>query len=361
MGHLEDYHEIGRRAVLAGMGSLALDLPRAARAEGGAAEYDIVTGWQNFKGRFVSSEGRVIDTGNRDVSHSEGQGWGLLFAEAAGDKDGFDLILAWTSTHLARPNDALHIWKYDPNAADPTADTNNATDGDIFIAWALARGAQRWQQSELHAAAAAIAGDILNKLCIERSGQVFLLPGIMGFATGQNLTLNPSYYIFPALDTLAMLSPSEIWSRLRVDGLDLLQNALFGRWGLPPDWLSVSCPGLRMGPASAWPPRFSFDAIRVPLWLSWAGTLPEGMARNFRIYWQSRVFPYRPAWVNLENGSYANFPAPSGMEAIADLTLAVEGNTQLALPAMAAASNYYSAALTLLARMAAAHLNLIGT
>lgn len=358
MGHLENYHGISRRTVIAGMSSLPFASPHTARADDTASIQDIATGWQDFKRRFVSSEGRVIDTGNGDISHSEGQGWGLLFAEAAADKEGFDLILAWTSTHLARPHDALHIWKYDPNAADPTADTNNATDGDIFIAWALARGAQRWQQASLHAAAAATAGDILDKLCIMQSGQVFLLPAINGFTTAHNLTLNPSYYVFPAFSTLAMLSPSQTWNRLWVDGLNLLQNALFGQWGLPPDWLSVSRPGLRMMPAPAWPPRFSFDAIRVPLWLSWAGAMPKNMANNFKTYWQSSAFPYRPAWVNLDNDTYANYPAPSGMKAIADLTLAIDSNRKPILPAMAAAPDYYSAALTLLARMAASHMSL---
>lgn len=341
-----------------GAGALAIGLGGAAPALAADTGWDIAAGWQDFKKRFVSDEGRVIDTGNGGISHSEGQGWGMLFAESVGDKDSFDLIFAWTTTHLSRPNDALHIWKYDPYAAHPTADTNNATDGDIFITWALARGAQRWGQPALHAAAAATANDILTKLCVTESGKVFLLPGIRGFETPKSFTLNPSYYVFPAFATLAMLAPSETWNQLRADGLDLLQNALFGRWGLPPDWLSVSRPGLRLAPAAAWPPRFSFDAIRVPLWLSWAGAMPKGMAENFKNYWQSPVFPYRPAWVNLENGSFANYPAPSGMIAIADLTLWADTDSGPDLPRVPAAPDYYSAALTLLARMAAVHLDL---
>ncbi len=356
-----EHLETGRRAILAGLGATILGLPCAARANGATARETIVTCWQDFKTRFVSSEGRVIDTGNGGISHSEGQGWGMLFAEAAGDKESFDQIYTWTSVHLARPNDALHIWKYNPNAANPTADINNATDGDIFITWALARAAQRWGQSSFYSAAAAISGDILNKLCVIRNGQVFLLPGVSGFKTTKSLTLNPSYYIFPAFDALAMLSPSVTWNQLRLDGLELLRSAQFGRWGLPPDWLSVSGPGLWMEPAAAWPPRFSFNAIRVPLWLTWAGIMPKVIARNFKTYWQSPVFPYHPAWVNLENGSYANFPAPSGMEAIADLTLASDGNAAPVFPAMSEAPDYYSAALTLLSWMAAAHLDILGS
>lgn len=351
---------IGRRRVLAGMGvSLAAGLGVA--GNGGAAWGDgsgVASGWRAFRSRFLQADGRVVDTGNGGISHSEGQGWGMLFAEAAGDRVSFDLIFAWTSTHLARPDDALHVWKYVPDAADPTPDPNNATDGDIFIAWALARGARRWGEQAYAAAGAAIANDILNKLCVQQSGKFFLLPGITGFSSATHFDLNPSYYIFPALDTLAMLAPSENWNRLRADGLDMLQKGLFGVWGLPPDWLSVSRPALALAPAAGWPPRFGFDAIRVPLWLTWAGAMPAAMGSNFIGYWQSPRFPYRPAWIDLEDGTYADFPAPPGMDAIANLTMAALTGTAPQLPAVADAPDYYSAALTLLSRMAAAHLSL---
>ena len=312
----------------------------------------IAAQWQIFRSRFLGSDGRVIDTGNGGISHSEGQGWGLLFSEAANDKQSFDLILAWTSTFLARPHDALHVWRYDPSAKNPTADMNNATDGDIFIAWALARGAQRWGQPALSSAAAAIAADIRDKLCFAQSGQVFLLPGISGFVLPAALNLNPSYYVWPAFDTLAQLAPSDIWANLRADGLATLAKGVFGSWSLPPDWLAVSRPGLDLQPAASWPPRFSFDAIRVPLWLSWANVMPASMGAAFAAYWQAPGFLYRPAWVNLQDGSVAKFAAPSGMAAIANLTLAALGGTPPNLPSVADAADYYSAALTMLTYLA---------
>ncbi len=352
-----------RRRLLGAMTGLAacgvaagpgLDAGGLAVAQTAAAT--AASDWAVFRSRFLTQDGRVVDTGNGGISHSEGQGWGMLFAEAAGDKESFDLILAWTSTHLARPGDSLHIWKYDPNAAHPTADPNNATDGDIFIAWAMARAAQRWNEPALFVAASAIAGDILAKLCVQQSGRFFLLPGISGFASPKNFDLNPSYYVFPAFDTLALLAPSQNWDSLRSDGLNTLQNGLFGEWGLPPDWLAVSRPDLTLTPAAGWPPRFSFDAIRVPLWLTWAAAMPAKMAANFLRYWQSSAFSPRPAWVNLTDNTFANFPAPSGMTAVASLTLAAQNNTAPQLPRVAEAPDYYSAALTLLCRVAAAHL-----
>jgi len=340
---------IGRRGVILGLtGAMTPWRGQNAHADTAA----IASQWQLFRSRFLGPDGRVIDTGNGGISHSEGQGWGMLFAEAAGDMESFDLILAWTSTFLKRPHDALHVWRYDPSAANPTADMNNATDGDIFITWALARGAKRWGQPALAAAAAAIAADILNELCFQQSGQTYLLPAISGFVLPAALNLNPSYYVLPAFDVLAQLAPSDVWASLRTDGLAMLQIGVFGKWALPPDWLSVSRPGLTLQPAADWPPRFSFDAIRVPLWLTWANAMPDSLATAFTEYWQSPTFPYRPAWVNLQDGSFAKYAASSGMAAIANLTLAALANTQPDLPSVADAEDYYSAALTLLSYLA---------
>ncbi len=38
--------------------------------------------WSEFRTRFLTADGRVVDTGNQGVSHSEGQGYGLLLAAA---------------------------------------------------------------------------------------------------------------------------------------------------------------------------------------------------------------------------------------------------------------------------------------
>jgi endoglucanase len=351
--HPQLWPRFGRRSALAGLaGALLPWRPKKLLADPMNSNAAIASQWQIFRSQYLSPDGRVIDTGNGGISHSEGQGWGMLFAQAANDKDSFDLIFAWTSTYLARPEDALHVWRYDPSAKNPTADMNNATDGDIFIAWALARGAQSWGQPALFAAAAAIAADILDKLCFTESGKVFLLPGISGFVSPAALNLNPSYYVWPAFDTLEQLAPSTLWANLRADGLATLTEGVFGKWSLPPDWLAVSRPGLGLQPAADWPPRFSFDAIRVPLWLSWAGVLPDSLGTAFTQYWQSAAFPYRPAWVNLQDGSFAKYAAPSGMAAVTNYTLAALSGTQPSLPSVADATDYYSAALTMLTYLA---------
>src|SRR5262249_27808491 len=108
--------------------------------------------WSKYRDRFVAEDGRVRDIGNKDFSHTEGQGWAMLFAESFDDRATFDRIWRWTRDKLQRSDSALFSWRWDPNGDKPIADTNNATDGDTLIAWALARAAQRWQVPEYRAA-----------------------------------------------------------------------------------------------------------------------------------------------------------------------------------------------------------------
>ena len=38
--------------------------------------------WRIFKQRFLAADGRIVDDGNGGISHSEGQGYGMVLAEA---------------------------------------------------------------------------------------------------------------------------------------------------------------------------------------------------------------------------------------------------------------------------------------
>ncbi len=331
-----------RTVVLAPLAGLATLAPEAAPAE-----------WDAFKARFLHPDGRIVDTGNGGVSHTEGQGWGLLFAVAFDDPAAFKAILDWTTRTLRRSRDALHSWRYVPGAANRVADTNNATDGDLFIAMALSRAARRWSCPDHAATAAAIVRDIL-RLLVRRAGPwTLLLPGVQGFETEQAFTLNPSYYAFPALQELAVRTQHPLWDDVRSDGLALMRDGRFGRWMLPPDWLQISRTDGTLEPAGKWPPRFSYDAVRVPLYLSWAGQTPADVGEAFRTYWDQQI-PALPAWVDLITGAVAPYAAPPGMQAVGTLlnTPATVLELPVEFPSVAAAPDYYSAALTLLVRIA---------
>jgi endoglucanase len=316
---------------------------------------DIRRDWQEFKRRYMSTDGRVIDTGNNGNSHTEGQGLGLLFSVAFDDPQTFDLVLGWTARHLRRATDSLHGWRYQPALARPVNDWNNAADGDMLIATALLRAARKWGRPDHAQAAAEIARDLL-KLCVREAGPyLVLMPGVEGFDFADNVTVNLSYYIFFAMTELAEVVPSRAWGRLQADGLKLMEAARFGFWRLPPDWLRISKQDGSLAPHPRWPPRFSYDAIRVPLWLTWSNMPDVGVQRAFAGWVGSH--PVLPAWADLATDGTANYPAPPGMLAVAHAATVgqhVNDKTSLAgcFPSLRTSPDYYSAALVLLSRMA---------
>jgi len=312
-----------------------------------------VTEWEAFKARFLHSDGRIVDTGNGGVSHTEGQGWGLLFAVTFDDAETFKAILDWTTRTLRRDRDALHSWRYVPGESNQVPDVNNATDGDLFIAMALSRAARRWSQPAYAATATAITQDILRLLVRRAGARTLLLPGVHGFETQRTFTLNPSYYAFPAMQELATRTQDPLWTAMRSDGLALIRDGRFGRWMLPPDWLQVSRKDGTLEIASGWLPRFSYDAIRVPLYLCWAGQMPASVDEAFRAYWAQQL-PALPAWVDLFTGAVAAYAAPPGMLAVSGLFGAPTTLFDMPadFPSVEMAPDYYSAALILLARIA---------
>lgn len=364
----------GTAALAAGIGVLALEsgalaappvpalppsapvLPRLLPAVLTGADH---AEWHTFKRRFLAPDGRVLDNHNANASHSEGQGWGLLLAVAFDDLAAFDLILGWTQRTLRRPGDRLHAWRYQPGAARPVADPNPAADGDLYIAAALARAAVRWQRPKLAVAAAGIAADILRLLVRTVGDRLVLLPGVQGFEAADHVVLNPSYLAFPILPDLAAVHPSPLWARLQADGLRMIEEGRFGPYGLPPDWLRLDRATGRLSPAPGWPARFSYDAIRVPLHLAWAGLELPTFDDAFLRYWQA-PHPHPPAWTDLRTGEIADYPAPPSIVAVAQFTTRARG---LRLPvqpiSVKTIPDYYSAALFLLSRVAAGESRMI--
>ena len=311
--------------------------------------------WLAYKSRFVATNGRVVDTGNGRISHSEGQGWGMLLAEAFGDRESFERIWRWTDAALGREGSALHPWKWVPESDAAVPDPNNASDGDLLIAWALERAGRRWGEPAYRAAARRIAVEVRRDLVVATGGRTVLLPGTVGFRRDDGVVVNLSYYVFPAFAALEGLAPTPEWRRLRQDGLDLIDDARFGRWGLPPDWLRLAKSG-RLQPAPDWPARFGYDAIRIPLYLVWGGLgTPERLAA-FRAFWrQYKAERRQPSWTSFGDDAVASYPASAGFAAVAQLVEAVlTGRSSVsAMPGVSEADDYYSASLVLLAKTAA--------
>ncbi len=348
--------DVDRRHVMAGMAGMAIagcskaraPDDRGAAADNGAAIEPRITpmtggsqgvNWHVFKQRFMADDGRIVDNGNGGVSHSEGQSYGLMLSQAAGDRAAFDTILGWTEAKLARPDVALYVWRYDPRAANPVADRNNATDGDLLIAYALAKAANRWREPRYAARSRAIVDAIATRLVKRVGGRMLLLPGLNGFSTAARTTVNPCYYVWPALDLFAKTGNAVVWRRVATDGEALLAAARFGAHRLPTDWIDVSNTGA-IAPAADKPPRFGFDAIRVPLFASVSGR--GALIEPIRTWWQSMPVEQIPAWTDVVSGQSAEYPLSVGGRAVVSRTLGTKAPATLA-------TDYYAAALQCLA------------
>lgn len=229
--------------------------------------------WEAYRSRFVHESGRVIDNANGGISHSEGQGYGLLLAFAAGDRRTFERIWSFTLTELLIRDDGLAAWKWDPAAKPHVSDANNASDGDILIAYALAKAGAAWKQPRYIAAAQKLANAIGKNIIGQKDGTSLLLPGAMGFGNSDRQdgpVVNLSYWIFEAFPVLASLAPQYDWNGLAQSGMVLLQQAVSGRARLPTDWTSVR-DRLHLRPAEGFPPEFGYNALRIPLYLLRAG------------------------------------------------------------------------------------------
>lgn len=303
--------------------------------------------WTQFRLNFILPEGRLVDRGREGTSHSEGQGVALLLAVHYDDPASFASIWRWTRSHLQTRPDKLLAWSWSPQSG--VTDANNATDGDLLVAWALARAGKRWQNPAYLTAGKAIARDIRKSLLRRDTRGIVLLPGIEGFEKPYGLVVNLSYWVFPALRELDVIDPAPEWEAVRNTGIDLLREARFGRWSLPADWIALS---ETLAPAPDFPPRFSYDAVRIPLYLLWARLDSPQILKPFKSYWTHfSGAGFIPAWTNLNDDSIDSYDADAGIRAIARLTLAAPELNNVSLPEQAPDAGYYASALLLLCRV----------
>ena len=312
--------------------------------------------WRAYKARFVTAQGRVVDTANGLVSHSEGQGYGMLLAVAADDRESFERIWGWTRANLFIRNDELAAWRWEPDKRPGVADVNNASDGDLLIAWALVEAATAWPDPAYRVAARRVALDIGRKLVLFKTTKgSLLLPGASGFAAEDRAdgpVLNLSYYVFPAIKRLPLVAPEFDWDSIVTTGLRLIDNAQFGPAKLPSDWVTLKSGEPQ--PAAGFPAQFSYNAIRIPLYLAWAGFDQPRYHSSFLQVWGkrgSRGFPLvdlakgqASAWV--EEASYEGIPA---LSACAIKGVSFPGH----LRSTQALDHYYPATLHLLTLIAA--------
>jgi endoglucanase len=239
--------------------------------------------WRDYVSRFVTQEGAVLDDANGGISHSEGQGYGMVLAVAVQDRATFGRIRDYAIENLQVRKDHLFAWKVEHTPDGPNvADFNNATDGDLLIAWALLEAYESWGNGDDLASAKVILADIAKKLVRPSVLGPVLLPGADGFVSddGEIMTVNPSYWVYPALETIARHDTSANWGQIAVVGEDVLDLSQRAPSYLPPDWIDIG--GLKLVPSGKFSPAFGYNAIRIPLYLALSkNALREKKAADF--------------------------------------------------------------------------------
>lgn len=218
-----------------------------------------------YRRSFVKENGRVVDPQNDGITHSESQGYGMMLALLGDDPETFHRIWTFARRNLQRP-DNLFCWKYEPGRG--VTDRNNATDGELLIATGLALAAVRWDREGYIPEAVAIAEATGRKLVIEYGGYRLLLPGEWGAPNRHTdaATINLSYFIPMTLEVMESLAPEHPWETVYRDGYRLLDELIHP----PSDWTNVNRYG-EPNPAVGFPPLFSYDAVRIPLYLLMTG------------------------------------------------------------------------------------------
>ena len=270
----------------------------------------------------------------------------LLLAVQNDDPKTFIQVWDWTRRNLQVRDDKLFAWSWSPSIG--IKDSNNASDGDLFIAWALSKAYTKWNNPSYLYEALKISQSIRQKLLRKVNIGTVILPGEMGFEKPDGLKLNLSYWVFPAINELTNLDPAPEWSDLKTTGLGLIQQAQFGKWRLPPDWLMLK--EEVVSPTDG--DRFGYDAVRIPLYLIWGGQANAANIKPFQVFWSSYGNDSLPPWVDLNNGETATYNASMGFHSIAAMTVSFP-NTRLAqLPQFDPAQGYYSSLLSLFTRYA---------
>jgi endoglucanase len=280
--------------------------------------------WEQYKKTFFSGDARVIDYRQGHASTSESQGYGMLLATSYDDRKAFENLWHWTRSNLSVRNDNLLAWLWGKRANGnwEAIDLNNATDGDVLVAFALLRASRRWDHEKYKHGALRIIRALREKMAVTVRGKTVLLPAYYGFGEKEGIVLNPSYMIFPAYRMFSEVDDGEFWKKVYRDSLEISLEACFGARCLPADWIRVTEDG--MAPAEQWPPRFGYDAIRTLLHLSWERKpLPRGVGTALEAY---RKYGYIPLWFDLKNWETSKEPALAGFYAIYSLAAEEAGD-----------------------------------
>ena len=246
---------VGGVGALAGRGS---DGASASAADAALAAH-------GFLRQYVEADGRVVRRDQSEDSVSEGQAYGLLLAQSAGENGTFSRIWQWTRTHLQQPDGLLASLA---DRAGTVRDATPASDADVLAAWALSM-ASGPNGTYYHVQARRLANAVLAAETTRRGGLLILAAG--PWATGSPVSLNPSYFSPIAFEALGRFTGDPRWAALSRSSYALVLALTADGRRLPPDWARVDGTVARPTPAPSGQVhqiQYGLDAQRLVVWLA---------------------------------------------------------------------------------------------
>ncbi|MGP9789297.1 glycosyl hydrolase family 8 [Roseinatronobacter sp. NSM] len=348
---------MNRRTLIAGLGVFAAAAGGMPAMTFGAVDLAVSARpvWDSWKAAFLGSDGRVIDGLQRDASHSEGQGYGMLLATVFDDAASFQSMYQWTERHLAIRPDPLLAWRWLPGQANPVPDRNNASDGDLFYAWALMRAATKFGNRAYLLRAQQIA-QALGETCVVAlpgsTDQTVFLPASFGFVHDTHMTINPSYYMPLAMRELAAATGVSRLAICAQHGEALLNR--IAAEGLVPDWVDIRA-GSVSG-AQSLSSNAGYEAMRVPLFMIWSRVPQHAAVQRMVAVYERTVQPGVgvPTVIEPLSGVVLETSGDMGYQALAGLTMcSAQNRLGAAIPPFTPNQPYYPATLQLFAMIAA--------
>src|SRR5690606_26277133 len=112
--------------------------------------------------------------------------------------------------------------------------------------------------------------------------------------------------------------PESKSAALHASGLQLIEEGRFSPWELPPDWLVVRKDGsLGLSEEKNFEAAFSYNAIRVPLYLYWDGQRQPPLFSPYQaLITKNERLAEIPATILLPGGEAGPHPVLPGMAAI---------------------------------------------
>lgn len=312
--------------------------------------------WEAWKTGYLQPDGRVVDRLQSNASHSEGQGYGMVLANEFADHDAFRRMYDWTEMNLAIRGDGLLAWRYLPEAPERVPDRNNASDGDLFYAWALLRASQRFSEPGYLTRATEIA-TVLAEKCIlpspAETGEMLFVPAAQGFVHEDGMVINPSYLMPLAMRELGAATGVGALITAAQHGEALTMRLALD--GLVPDWIRITPDGV--SEADGFSPNAGYEAMRVPLFMVWSGLSSHPAVQQMMRLYERTVRPGAPVPTLIEPASGVVLEASDdpGYRALAGLVSCAGrvGRIGADMPAFDASQPYYPATLQLFAMIAA--------